>query len=120
MIDLHELTIICVGDGMAWSIDAGCQKLVGGERKISGSHNLCGGSLGSNFCTREIKKLHCAKNRKSLRKPQVRRTAKMRLQPVSKLGFILRKIGYYLIQKDSLFWVVRRKKAEQNISPPAK
>ncbi|WP_125454269.1 hypothetical protein [Franconibacter pulveris] len=64
MIDLHELTIICVGDGMARSIDAGCQKLVGGERKISGSHNLCGGSLGPNFCTCEIKKFHCAKKKK--------------------------------------------------------
>jgi hypothetical protein len=110
MIDLHELTIICVGDGMAWSIDAGCQKRVR-ERKISGSHSLFGGSLGSNFCTREIKKLHCAKNRKSLRKTQVRRTAKMRLQAVSKLGFILRKIGYYLIQKDPLFLGSAQKKS---------
>ncbi|KMV33281.1 hypothetical protein ACH50_18710 [Franconibacter pulveris] len=76
--------------------------------------------LGRIFAPARLKNFTAQKKRKSLRKPQVRRTVKMRLQAVSKLGFILRKIGYYLIQKDSLFWVVRRKKAEQNISPPAK
>jgi len=67
--------------------------------------------LGRIFAPVRLKNSTAQKNRKSMRKPQVRRTVKMRLQAVSKLGFILRKIGYYLIQKDPLFLGSAQKKS---------